>query len=181
MTNNNAAKKLTVSIVLVILLAVCLAITTFAIVYSMVSVESNLFTTGVLQINLNDGKTVIHQGDHLLEPGATVKKDFFIENQSTCRVYYKLYFQNVSGGLADVLTVKICDGDTVLAQGTPNQLLRDNVATVDTALDIGEKKDLQIYFCFPADVGNSAQDQLLSFDFAADAVQAKNNPNKNFD
>ncbi len=181
MTNNNSAKKLTLSIALVILLIACLTITTFAIVYSMVSVESNLFTTGTLQINLNDGMAVINQGERLMEPGATVKKNFFIENQSTCDVYYKLYFQNVSGGLADVLIVTIYDGDTVIAEGTPSELTRDKVATAKTALGIGEKKELQISFYFPQNAGNTAQDQSLLFDLAADAVQTKNNPDKTFD
>ncbi len=179
--NSKTAKKFTLSIIWVILLAVALSITTFAIVYSMVSVESNLFTTGILQINLNDGNPIITQDEHLMEPGATVKKDFFIENQSTCDVYYKLYFQNVSGGLADVLIVTIYDGDTVIAEGTPSELTRDNVTAAEAALSIGEKKELQISFHFPENAGNSAQDQTLSFDFAADAVQTKNNPDKTFD
>ncbi len=175
------AKKLTASIALLIILATCLAITTFAIVYSIVSVESNLFATGFLQINLNDGKPVITQDEHIMEPGATVKKDFFIENQSTCRVYYKLYFQNVSGGLKDALIVTIYDGDKMIARGTPSQLTRDEVAVVRTPLEIGEKKKLQIYFHFPENAGNSTQNQSLFFDFAADAVQVKNNPDGRFD
>ncbi len=179
--NSKTAKKFTLSIIWVILLAVALSITTFAIVYSMVSVESNLFTTGILQINLNDGNPIITQDEHLMEPGATVKKDFFIENQSTCDVYYKLYFQNVSGGLADVLIVTIYDGDTVIAEGTPSELTRENVKAAETPLGMGEKKELQISFHFPENAGNSAQDQTLSFDFAADAVQTKNNPDKTFD
>ncbi len=176
-----AAKKLTLSMIWLLLLAIFLTITTFAIVYSMVSVESNLFTTGILQLNLNDGKAVINKGEHLIEPGATVKKDFFIENQSTCDVYYKLYFNNVSGGLADVLIVTICDGDKIIAEGTASELTRDNVTAAETALSIGEKKELQISFHFPENTGNSAQDQTLSFDFMADAVQTKNNPDKTFD
>ncbi len=175
------ARKLTASIAWLIILAVCLAITTFAIVYSMVSIESNLFTTGTLQINLNDGKAVIRQGEHIMEPGATIKKDFFIENQSTCSVYYRLYFQNVSGGLADALIVTICDGDKIIAKGTPTELTRNGVEAAPTPLEIGEKKELQIYFHFPEAAENSVQNQSLSFDFAADAVQVKNNPDGRFD
>ncbi len=178
---SKTAKKFTASIVFMIVIAACLAITTFAIAYSMLSVESNLFATGTIQINLNDGKPVISQDEHLMEPGATVKKEFFVENLSTWDVYYKLYFQNVSGGLSDVLIVKICDGETVLAEGTPNELIRANISTVEDALKVGERKSLQIYFYFPENAGNSAQDQTLSFDFAVDAVQTKNNPDKSFD
>ncbi len=181
MTNNSSAKKLTLSIILAILLVVCLTVTTFAIVYSMVSVESNLFTTGTVKINLNDGKTVIDQGEHMMEPGMTIKEDFFVENKSTCDVYYKLYFQNVSGGLADVLIIKICDGDEVIAEGTPSELTRDNTVAAEAPLAIGEKKTLQIYFYFPENAVNDAQNQELQFDFAVDAVQVKNNPDRAFD
>ena len=53
------AKKLTASIAAVIVLAVCLCVTTFALVYSTVAVDNNLFQTGVIKINLNGGRPVI--------------------------------------------------------------------------------------------------------------------------
>ncbi len=177
---SKTATKLTASIAWMILVSVCLSITTFAIVYSMVSIDSNLFTTGTVSINLNGGKAIISREEPLLEPGATLKKNFFIENQGSCAVYYKLYFQNASGGLSDVLTVTICDGDRILAQGTPRELTRDAARADDMILGIGEKKALQIYFYFPEGSGNTAQDQSLLFDLAADAVQVKNNPNQEF-
>ncbi len=183
MMNNSSktAKSLRLSIILVIVLSVCLAITTLAIVYSMVIVDENLFTTGRVSINLNDGEQIMTEGEFIAEPGATYKKEFFIENQSTCEVYYRLYFENVSGGLAKVLQVKICDGDKVLAEGTPHELTQSSAVAAEIPLSIDEHKTLQIYFYFPAEAGNSAQDQSLLFDLAADAVQVKNNPNKEFD
>ena len=98
----------------IVVLAVCLCITTFALVYSTVAVDNNLFQTGEIRVNLNDGKPVIEEDEFLFEPGMTVEKDFFLENQGTWDVYYKLYLDNVEGGLADVLDVAIRDGDTVL-------------------------------------------------------------------
>lgn len=47
---NKTAQKLTSSIVIIAFLAVCLCITTFALIYSMVSVDNNLFETGVVKI-----------------------------------------------------------------------------------------------------------------------------------
>lgn len=82
------SKKLTASVVTVFVLAICLCITTFALIWATVSVENNLFHTGIVKINLNDGKPVIEEHEFLFEPGMTVKKDFFIENQSTWDVYY---------------------------------------------------------------------------------------------
>ena len=53
MSENKTAKKLTASVAAIIILAVCLCITTFALVYSTVTVDNNLFQTGEIKINLN--------------------------------------------------------------------------------------------------------------------------------
>lgn len=101
MTGEKSAKRrLTGGIVAVAVLALCLCITTLALVYSMVSVEGNLFQTGRIEINLNDGNPVIEEDEFLFEPGATVEKNFFIENTGTWDVYYKVYMENLEGGLA---------------------------------------------------------------------------------
>ncbi len=178
---NTTSKKLTASVVMIFVLAICLCITTFALVWATVSVENNLFHTGTVKINLNDGKPVIEEHEFLFEPGMTVKKDFFIENQSTWDVYYKLYFDDIEGGLADVLEVMIKDGDTVLYQGTANELTKTNVGAANDILRLNERRELTVWFHFPEEAGNGAQNLVLSFSMKADAVQTKNNPNKLFD
>ncbi len=178
---SKTAKRLTASVSIIIIMSICLCFTTFALVMSIVSVDNNLFQTGVVKINLNDKKPVIEQDEFIFEPGMTVKKDFFIKNESSCDVYYKLYFQNISGGLADVIEVKICDNDKVLFEGTPNELIKKNVSAADDILKLNEVRKLQIYFHFPEISGNEAQNAFLSFDLAADAVQTKNNINRDFD
>ncbi len=177
----NTAKRLSTSIVVIIALALCLAVTTLALVYSMVTVEDNLFFTGTVQINLNDGKPVVADRELLVEPGMRIQKTFFLQNESSCDVYYKLYFRNVSGGLADVLQVQILDGDRVLFSGTPRELTRDAVGAADDILRLEERRELTVRFYFPEHIGNEAQDQFLQFDIAADAVQTKNNPLKEFE
>ncbi len=162
MKSSKTAKRLTTSVVIIIFLCISLAVTTFALVYSMVSVENNLFVTGTVQINLNGGNPVISDHEFLFEPGMTVKKDFFVKNESTCDIYYKLYFQNVSGGLADVLEVKICDGEKVLFEGTPSELNRKSVGAADDVLQINEKRNLQIYFHFPEEIGIVAADYSVT-------------------
>jgi len=181
MTETKTAKKLTGGIVAIIVLAVCLVITTFALVYASVSVENNLFRTGEVKINLNDGEPVIREHEFLFEPGMTVKKDFFIENGSTWDVYYRLYFDNVSGGLADVLEITVKDGDKVLYSGTANELTKKNVVAADDTLKIGQKRNLTVYFHFPEEKGNETQNLDLTFTMCAEATQTKNNPNKLFD
>lgn len=76
--------------------------------------ENNRFATGTVKINLNDGQPVIRENEFTFEPGMTVKKDFFIENESTVSVYYKLYLENVTGDLADDLLITIKDNDKIL-------------------------------------------------------------------
>lgn len=178
--NSMTSKKLTASVVTVVVLAICLCITTFALVWATVSVENNLFHTGIVKINLNNGKPVIEEHEFLFEPGMTVKKDFFVENQSTWDVYYKLYFTNVEGGLADVLEITVKDGDRILYQGKASNLTKENVGAADDVLKLNEHRNLTVYFHFPEEAGNETQNLVLTFSMSADAVQTKNNPNKLF-
>lgn len=178
---NTTSKKLTASVATIIVLALCLCITTFALVWATVSVDNNLFHTGIVKINLNDGKPIIEKHEFLFEPGMTVKKDFFIENQSTWDVYYKLYFDDIDGGLADVLEITVKDGDRTLYQGQANELTRANVGAANDVLKLNERRELTVYFHFPEEAGNSTQNLRLTFSMKADAVQTKNNPNKLFD
>lgn len=180
MSETKTAKKLTGGIVTIIILAVCLCITTFALVYASVSVNDNLFHTGTVQVDLNGGKPVIQEHEFLFEPGMTVKKDFYIQNESTWDVYYRLYLDDISGGLADVLTVTILDGDNILYSGTANELTRQNVAAADDTLKIGQRRDLTVLFHYPEDKGNDTQDLDLTFTLCAEATQAKNNPDRLF-
>ena len=168
------------SIVAVVILLVLLTITTFALVYATVSVEENLFRTGRVKINLNNGEPIIREDEFVFEPGMTVKKDFFIENLSTWDVYYKLYFREVSGNLADELEITIKDGDKPIYNGTMLSLTGERSLPVAEPLAVMEKKTLSIYFHFPEDGGNQLQNQKLQFDLSADAVQTKNNPNRAF-
>lgn len=178
---NKTVKKLTASVAAIIILAICLCVTTFALAYSVVAVDNNLFQTGIIKINLNDGKPVIEEHEFLFEPGMTVEKDFFIENQSTWDVYYRLYFDNLEGGLADVLDISLRDGDKVLYAGKAAELIKANAGAADDILKLNERRELTISFHFPEEAGNDAQNLYLSFDLKADAVQTKNNPNRLFD
>ncbi len=76
----------------IIVLILCLFVTTAAIRYSVAAVMDNTFKTGSIKIDLNGGSPVINEHEFLFEPGMTVQKDFYIKNESTCDVYYRLYF-----------------------------------------------------------------------------------------
>ena len=181
MSETKTAKKLTGGIITIIILVICLCITTFAQVYTSVSVENNRFHTGEVKINLNDGKPVIREHEFRFEPGMTVVKSFFVENDSTWDVYYRLYLDNVSGGLADVLTVTVKDGDKVLCTGTAGQLTRENVTAAEDILPVGQRRNLTVTFHYPENSGNESENLDLLFTLCAEATQTKNNPNKLFE
>lgn len=179
MNKHNVTKKLTLSVIVLTVLSLCLCLTTFALAYSIVLVENNIFQTGYVSINLNGGAPVIEENEFIFEPGMTVQKEFYIKNNSTGSVYYKLYFNNVEGGLAEHLKITISSGDKVLYKGTVAEINED-VAAPDDELSVGEKRTFVITFEFPQSVGSSAEAQHLYFDLCADAVQTKNNPNRLF-
>ena len=77
-------KKLTASVVTMVILAFGLCITTFALVYSIVTVDNNRFQTGTVKINLNGGKPVIEDHEFLFEPGMTVEKGLRTKAHGTC-------------------------------------------------------------------------------------------------
>ena len=180
MNKLSATKKLTASVIVLVVLSFFLCVTTFALAYSVMVVENNIFQTGYISINLNDKKPIIEENEFVFEPGMTVEKDFFIENNGTESVYYKLYFDNVEGELAKYLKITISDGSKVLYTGTVTELNEKKVAAADDILKADEKRDLVITFAFPTSVGNEAAAQHLYFDLCADAVQTKNNPDRVF-
>ena len=186
MNKNDTSRRLTVGVVILILLCICLCVTSFALAYStIIAQETNVFTSGYVSINLNNGEPVIEEDEFVFEPGRTVKKDFFIKNNSTDSVYYKIYFDNVNGDLAEVIQVEISKADKVLYKGTA-KTLNQGVLAADDELAVGEKRELTLTFYFPTNVGNDVNGvnmhgKDLTFDLRADAVQTRNNPNRLFD
>ncbi len=179
--SSKTAGRLRAGVVTIILLSVCLCVTTAALAFVTVRVENNRFHTGEVQINLNDGEPIIREYELLFEPGMTVERSFFIENESTADVYYRIFLDNVSGGLAEVLLVTIKDGDKVLYAGTAEDMSRENTKAADDILKFGQRRDLTVLFRFPPDKGNEAQGLDLSFTICAEATQTQNNPDRLFD
>lgn len=177
---DKTAKKLTVSIIAIIFLTACLAVTSYALALTIAAVKNNTFVTGGVHINLNDGKPLLQADEFLFEPGMTVEKDFFIENESTHSVYYKLYFDKVSGDLADVVEITVKNGGDILYRGTISELSKTGTEAAGDILQRNERRNLVMYFRFPENSANSEQGSTLSFTFCADAVQTKNNADKEF-
>ncbi len=174
-------KKLCFGIFSVIVMTLSLGITTYAYMLATVKVEENFFQTGEIKITMSDIKTVGAVDESLYEPGMTVEKDFSIKNESTWDVYYKIYFTDIQGELADVLETTIKTGEKVLYEGKLSELTRETVGSADDILAKDEERQFKIIFHFPEEEGNDHQDKDLSFKICADAVQTKNNENKVFE
>ncbi len=177
----NTSRRLTWSVVFAVLLSMALCVTTYALFYATVTVEENYFKTGTVSIDLNGGQPVIEAHEFLFEPGMTVEKPFYVQNGSTWPVYYRIYFDNVTGGLAGVLEITVLSGTEILYKGTAESMTRENTPAADDLLLIGERRDLTIRFHYPENSENKTQNWEMKFDLCAEAVQEKNNPDREFD
>ena len=184
MSSKTTEKRLTASVLAVILLSICLLVTTAALLFATVRLENNVFRTGKIAISLNGGNPIIREDEFLFEPGMTVVKEFTIENLTEQDAYYRLFFANVDGELADVLEVKITDSGAVLYEGTMSSLtyVRENPPqAADTVLTKAEgQRKLSMSFHFPEAADSSLCRTTLTFDVVAEATQAKNNPLREF-
>lgn len=178
-------KKLQINIVTLLLLCLALCITSFAIAYVKISyeVENNFFHTGVIDIDLNGDKPIIG-GDKadanlLFAPGMTVTKNFYIQNNGSGDVFYKLEFTDFAGDLAKVLKIKIYkkeDGkEKVLLKGT----ISDIELSIADELKAGDRQELFAQFHMPETADDRYKGGVLQFDISALAVQTKNNDPQN--
>lgn len=178
-------KKIRQNIVIIILLIIGLTITTFALMRETLQLNEHTFETGRMKINLNDGKTLRFKdvnGNEItyFEPGMNVVSDFFVKNEGTNDMYYRFYFDHVKGELADVIRVKILDGQTVILEGNMKDMDRQHAQAVDDVLAINEKKELSILFSFESGVDNRHMSKYLEFALNAEGTQVRNNINKEF-
>lgn len=179
--HKDTRKRAYSSIAAIVILFGMLAVTTWALIASFVTVEENMFQMGTVEIELNGGQTIFDGTDLNIEPGHTVKKEFTIENKGTADVYYRLYLENVTGSLQEVLRFEIYDGEKQLFEGTAAELNKETPCIGEEELKVGETKMLTALVKMEESAGNAYQTGGISFDVTADAVQAKNNPEKAFE
>ena len=184
----NLPRRIRINIATIIVLAICLCITTFALVASTV-VKDNIFKTGKIDIELTgeDGtdNNKIIEGGYLFEPGMTVVKPAYVTNKGTWAVYCKLYFKEIKGDLADILDVTIKDknADKVLYTGKLSGFNKGKNVVDTSPIPVGTKKEYTVIFRYPEAEGNAGQGKTLEFTMDATAVQTKNNtdPNAGFE
>jgi len=178
---NHTRKKAVGSIVMIAVLFLMLVVTTYALVASFVSVEDNAFETGMVQIELNGGRTVFDGSDMNIEPGHSLVRAFTVENTGSADVHYRLYLENVEGALQEALTFSIYDGDKLLFTGQAKDFSKQSSCTSETPLAAGETRTLTAIVKMDESAGSAYQTAGITFDMTAEAVQAKNNPDRLFE
>ena len=158
--------------VLFSLITVILTIVSFA--------GNNFITVGKVKINVNDGEPIIAT-EVFLSPGDIVQEDFFIENQGKSKVYYRIYFSNVSGELKDYTLFEISHQGKTLRKGKVVDLTKENALVDQNELDKNQKRTLTVKIYLPTDMQTQVINGELIFDTVVDAVQTRRNPNQLFD
>ena len=134
----------------------------------------NLFETGTVSIELNEGRPVFSDGVPL-EAGRTATEEFTVSNTGTADVRYRIYLADVTGDLAASLEFTIKRGGDVLFCGSAAELERVDACVSDAVLAPGHVDVLTASVrLLPAAVGDG-RGQSASFDLCAQATQVKNN------
>lgn len=106
---------------IVVILSLCLVMTTYALMSVTLSISRNEFHTGAVQITLMQDGRILSDADQIVnvsnaEPGMLIEETFSIVNRpktdenpkgSTGEILYRLSFENVEGRLADIIEVTI--------------------------------------------------------------------------
>ena len=197
--NSNTEKKLKSGVIVIVLLSLCLVFTSTVLAMSTLPIGDNIFKTGLISIKLggvNGNKEyyfdknhkLITEDEYLFEPGSIVEKKFFIENIAGNKgydVYYKIYFDNIKGKLANEIDICLKDEKGfVYFNGKAKDFVKNKVKTANNTLSVLNNHNKHYYtisFHYPEECGNVGQGKILEFDLCAKAVQTKNNPNREFE
>lgn len=176
----NTKKRLSIRTLLVVILCLALCVSAFALGYTFLRVEGNVFGSGNVDIALTESDFVIDGNStdtFLFEPGMRAHKIVSIENKSSDPdgVWYKLYFDNIDGDLSDVIQVTVYDGSTEVLSGKLAALGRANIDPMGK-LALNEMREFTVEFYYPDDLGNAGAGSSVTFVIRAEAVQVRNNP-----
>lgn len=189
---SNTKRKAYQSLIIIFILVVMLAATTYALALSFVSVDDNQFETGDVEIEINNGKAIFDDENLKIEPGYRLVKTFTVKNTGTADAYYRFYLENVEGSLQDSLIFSFYEGDvkdsladtnsTVkpVLTGAAAELTKSDVAQGIGELQKGKEKTFTVLVKMKESAGNTYQGGYISFNLTAEAVQSRNNPNRVF-
>lgn len=140
------------------------------------TISNTFISTGVIDINLNDGVVVFDEDDLNLQPSQSVRKEMFIENVGTEDFYYRIYLEEVSGELVDVTLFNIYDEyGNLLKTIETSKFNSTNYFSTDEIVEVGECLYFEIEIVFNELLGDEYQGGNLNFHIIASAIQSKNN------
>lgn len=180
MADVSIEKKILIGTILAFLLVICLLLCMEQREFEGIFIKDNQLKTGTVELNLNDGIPLLQENEYFFYPGMTLEKTIFIENTGSDSVYYRLYFEDISGSLSDHLIVTIQDDGKTLCACTVSGMTAKNAATASGELAPAQRRNLTVCFQLPEDCPEDLENQRLHFTLCAEAVQTKNNPEMNF-
>lgn len=160
-------------------LILCWGVISYSLSWHQITVDDNTFSVGTLEINLNDGKPVFDK-EVLIEPGMMLQEYFTIKNVGSANAYYRLWFSEIEGDLANELMVEIRDGKKLIFEGEFAELLEEKAFGTNSALMAGEEKELSIVIFLPEEGTNAVQGDTITFRLNYDATQMDGNPGKEY-
>ena len=173
------ATRVVSSIILVVALVLGWSVTSYALSWHQITIDENSFSTGTLKINLNDGEPVFDE-DILFEPGMLVQRCFTIANEGSIDAYYRLWFSEIEGDLAEELMIEIRDGKKLVFEGEFKEMLEEKSFSANSTLLAGEEKELSIIIFLPEEGTNASQGKTVTFRLNYDATQKDSNPSKEY-
>ena len=81
----------------------------------------------------------------------------------------------------EVLTFSVYDGEKLLYSGKAKDFSKQTPCVSDTPMSAGETRALTVVVKMDESAGDTYQAAGITFDITAEAVQAKNNPDKAFE
>lgn len=171
-----------VAAIMAIACMVLAAITAWALFWSHATIPNNRFRMGTVAVDLNDGRPILPDEGARLEPGRTVVEDFTVSNVGSSACYYRLHIDNLEGGLAPALHVRIARAASgeVLYEGSAVGLELGDACVAADPLEPGATDALTIQVSMPESAGNEYQGTDVTFDVTLDATQVKNNEGREF-
>lgn len=164
---------------LVLSIVGCVALA-WALLLGYARLPFNLFETGTVSIDLNEGRPIFPEDGLTLEPGSTVVEEFTVTNTGTADAFYWVFLTDVEGELAPSLQVAVARGGEVLFSGSALELTSAAVCESPTALAPGSTDTLTATVHMAEQAGNTYQGEHIAFDVSVQAVQARNNEGRAF-
>lgn len=175
---NATGFKLVMNTVMMALLSIILSILSLFMHFSPIAGETASFDSAAVDIDLNGGNKIFDNACAVLVPGEEVRRNFTITNSGNVAVWYRLIVSDADGPLADHATIAYYDGGSLLYEESVK-----GSAAVDGyigSMTPGQQLHLTAVLKLTGSDILTMRTSYMTFDITAQAVQLRNNPNRDF-